>query len=257
VATSTTDPNPALGTEPGAHVQEENDNDSTDLAQQAEEELADIDKPIEPRTWLFEGDFVLKRGDQDIPQHFRGEYIQQPLSYLSFLEFTCLLARKIEEAMRGEDGIKVKDLIETTEGAMPFMVDGSTIESVVRRSDFDGIDTFVQGLMKLVSYVPDVIEECQFIWLGVPRKDRVFLRGIWSRSPDQGGLSPQEGEEMLSLFIDQNYEELETFFVERLPRIGRVVTSARKRMMKIRGARQDDSQRSRPWRATQEPIQSQ
>lgn len=274
MAVDATNPTPALETEPGADVQPDpiavvpteeqasgdpgqTPEEAAAAAQQAAEDLADIEKPVEPRTWLFEGDFNLKRGDKLIPQHFRGEYTQKPLSYLAFLEFTGLLAAKIEEAMRGEDGLTIKEVIESTESAMPFIVDGDRIEAVVEKRDFDGIDAFVKGLMKLASYVPDVIEECQFIWLRVPRRDRVFLREIWNRSLDDGGLSHDEGEEMLSLFIEQNYEELENFFGERLPRMGRVARIARMRTAKNRDESPEGSRRSRPWSRTQEDTPSQ
>lgn len=220
-------------------------------------DLADIEKPVEERVWKWESNFTLNRGGDIIPQHFIGEYVQKPLSYFAFLEFTGLLARKIEEAMRGDDGITIKDIVETTKGALPFMVDGDHIEEVITKQDFNGIDAFVQGLMKLVSYIPDVIEECQFIWLRVPRRDRAFVREIWGKSPSDGGLSNDEGEEMMTIFIQQNYEELESFFVDRLPRISRTTQAMRAIMTKIRGDRPEGSQRSKPWSRTQVPTESQ
>lgn len=263
MATSPTDTTPALETEPGAVPPQQpleappEPEVTSEVVEQASDDLADIEKPIEPRVWVFEGDFTLRRGDVDIPQHFKGEYVQEPLSYIGFLEFTGLLARKIEEAMRGEGGLTIKDIIDTSEGMVPLVVDGDRIESIVQRRDFEGIDAFVQGLMKIASYVPDVIEECQFIWLGVPRRDRSFLREIWRKPRDRGGLSHDEGEEMLSLFIEQNYEELEDFFTVRLPRIAGAASRARKRMMKRRGENNGDSQRSRPWSPTPAPTPSQ
>lgn len=220
-------------------------------------DLADIEKPVEERVWKWESDFTLNRGGELIPQHFVGEYTQKPLSYFAFLEFTGLLARKIEEAMRGDDGITIKDIVETTKGALPFMVDGDHIEEVITKQDFDGIDAFVQGLMKLVSYVPDVIEECQFIWLRVPRRDRAFVREIWGKSPADGGLSNDEGEEMMTLFIEQNYEELESFFVDRLPRITRTAQKMRTITMKDRDELPAGSRRSKPWSRTPALTESQ
>lgn len=219
------------------------------------EDLDDIEKQLEPRVWKFEGEFNVMRNGEIIPQVFQEEYVQKPLSYLAFLEFSGLLAKKIDEAMAS--GLTIQDVLKTAEGAIPFVVDGKTISAAVTKDDFEGADSLVQGLFKLASYVPDIIEEAQFIWLRVPRKDRPYLREIWGRSRDEGGMTAEEGEEMLSVFIDQNYEELEDFFVERLPRIARVAQNARKRMQKLRAERPVGSRRSRPWRATADTTPSQ
>lgn len=220
-------------------------------------DLDDVEKQVETRVWKFSGEFIIDRNGVPTPQQFEGEYEQKPLSYFAFLEFTGLIAKKIDEAMSGPDGLTIQTIVDSTEGAMPFLVDGKNVSSVIEKKDFNGLDAFVQGLFKLASYVPDLIEDCQFTWLRVPRRDRPFLREIWGRSPSDGGMTNDEGEEMLTVFIDQNYEELEDFFVERLPRIVKTTQAARKRMMKGRAELPEGSRRSRPWRATQEITQSQ
>jgi len=58
----------------------------------------------------------------------------------------------------------------------------------------------------------------------------MLVREIWGKPVDEGGLSMDDGEAMLSLFIHQNYEELERFFVERLRRIGQQIQKERKRI---------------------------
>jgi hypothetical protein len=227
----------------------------SEAAEQHEAEIDDIEKQIEPRTWIFKGTFVLDRNGVDTPQDFEGTYVQRPLSYFAFLEFTGLIARKIDEAMSGPEGLTIQQVMDSTQSAMPYIVDGSRIEAAVEQKKFDGIDSFIQGIAKLAGYVPDVIEECQFIWLRVPRRERVFLREIWGRSAEEGGMTADDGEEMLVTFIDQNYEELETFFVQRLPRMLKRTQAARARMQarKLRAG----SRQSRPLSRTAEPTQSQ
>lgn len=224
-------------------------------AQTYEDELADIESPVEPRTWIFEGNFNVRRGDEFLPQEFKGEYEQLPLSYFGFLEFTGLIAKKIDEAMSGDDGLTIREMIETTQSAVPFIVDGANVEAAIEENKLEGVDAFVQGLMKLASYVPDVIEECQFIWLRVPRRDRPFLREIWAKPMDKGGLSPTEGEEMMSLFIEQNFQELEDFFFERLPRLAQTVNRVRAKSKKRGG--NIGRRLSRPLSPTAETTQSQ
>lgn len=250
-----TPPSPPPMTVDESQQPPEPSDDRSDEDVSASEDLDDIEKQMESRVWKFEGEFNVMRNDETIPQVFKAEYEQKPLSYFAFLEFSGLLAKKIDEAMAS--GLTIEDALKTAQGAVPFVVDGKTISAAVTQRDFQGADSLVQGLFKIASYVPDIMEEAQFIWLRVPRKDRPYLREIWGRARDEGGMTAEEGEEMLSIFIDQNYEELEDFFVERLPRIAAVAQNARKRMQKLRAERPAGSRRSRPWRRTAEGTPSQ
>lgn len=97
-----------------------------------------------------------------------------------------------------------------------------------------GIDGVLSFVVKLMSILPDIILDAQCIWLRVPRQERAILADIWSRSPDDGGLSMDQGEEMMALFIAQNYGELERFFVERLRRLANTAIAARRRSQQDR-----------------------
>jgi hypothetical protein len=85
-----------------------------------------------------------------------------------------------------------------------------------------------------------VIEEAQCIWLRVPFRDRMLVREIWAKPVDEGGLSNDEGEEMMTVFLLQNYEEIERFFAKRLRKVGRTVRDERERIHpEIKAARID------------------
>ncbi len=190
------------------------------------DELDDIEKQVLERTWHFEGTIKGMVRGQMREEHFEREYVQKPLSYLAMMQFTALLGRSIDAAMSGPEGLSMQGIgdVLSVAGA-----DG-ILSGSLRSSDFEGIDSFVRGFAKLAAYVPDIIAEAQCIWLRVPLRDRLALIEIWSKPVDEGGLSPDDGEEMFSIFIDQNYEELERFFVKRSRRVAERWQKARKRL---------------------------
>ena len=82
--------------------------------------------------------------------------------------------------------------------------------------DFADADTFVQALGKLLSHAPKFLTDSYCIWLGVPDYQRDLVSAMLAAPVDEGGLSDEQGMEIIEVFIDQNYEALDTFFRERI-----------------------------------------
>lgn len=181
----------------------------------------DIEKPVTHKEWTFEADYEVLMKEQMVPKTFKRTYTQKPLSYHAFAEFTGLLGRKLAEAMRGPDGLSL-DRLTPGEASIPLQFNDGQIS--LAGGDEDLIDPIVQGIAKLATYVPDLMGESQCIWLRVPRTERPMLIDIWSRPVDEGGMSMDQGEEMLSVFIEQNYDELNGF----LKRYGRVKSTVQR-----------------------------
>lgn len=188
----------------------------------------DIEKPIGHKTWHVEADYILRVAGREENKKFERDYVQKPLSYLAFGEFTGLIGRSLAAAMKGPDGLSL-DRITPGGASIPLeFKDGSV--SIVDNGE-DVIDPIIQGIATLASYVPDFMAECQCIWLRVPRQERLHLIDIWARPVDEGGMSMDEGEEMLNIFIEQNYEELNTF-LKRYARVKGTVQKMKKRLRK-------------------------
>jgi hypothetical protein len=187
--------------------------------------LDDVEKQVVTRAWHFEGTIKGVVRGQPVEEHIIRDYEQKPLSYIAMIQFTGLLGRKIDEAMAGPEGLKIESIAEIAE-----VVQLASAGGQLSAGAFAGIDSFVSGLAKISSYVPDVIEEAMCIWLRIPFRDRMLVREIWAKPVDEGGLSNDDGEEMMTLFLRQNYEEVERFFVERLRRMGKVVQEERRRL---------------------------
>lgn len=193
------------------------------LAGAADDQLDDLEIQVEAREWVVAGaiSVIDPRNNQETQLDFSRSYMQKPLSYTAMLQFTGLIGDRISTVMA--QGITLESVL----GDVQTIAEVFTSDDGITRGDFSGVDSFVRGLAKLATYLPDVVEECQCIWLRVPLHERHVVKDIWGRSPEDGGLSMQQGEEMLSLFIAQNYQELEDFFVERLPRVLRQSRKAR------------------------------
>lgn len=210
---------------------------STDpeVPREHDSQLDDIEIQVAHRDWTVEGDFVVRKRDgseETVP--FKRTYTQKPLSFTAMLQFTGLIGEKISQAMSGPEGLTLDGVLSDADGlegiGRAFLTSG----------DFAGVDSFVKGIAKLATYAPEVIEDCQCIWLRVPHAERPIVKEIWSRSPEDGGLTFLEGQEMLELFLAQNYEEVEDFFAVRLRRLAAMVSKLR-----ARRSNSDASRRSR------------
>lgn len=191
--------------------------------------VEDIEKPIGHKEWMFEAEYEIMLKGEMKPQTFKRIYVQKPLSYHAFGEFTGLLGRKLAEAMRGPDGLSL-DRLTPGEASIPLEFRGGQI-SLAGGDEDNVVDPIIQGIAKLASYVPDLMGEAQCIWLRVPRTERPLLIDIWSRPVDEGGMSMDQGEEMLNIFIEQNYEELNGF-LKRYARVKNTVQKMRSRLTK-------------------------
>lgn len=196
--------------------------------------LDDVEQDVPHREWHFEGEYkVLIRGEE-VQQNFERTYVQKPLAYSAMMEFTGLLGRKIDELMAGPTGLSIDAMGGGGALGIPLGFQDGTL--VFQSTDGGGADAVVQALAKLIGIMPDIILEAQCIWLRVPRQERPILMDIWARPIDEGGMSHDDGEELMGLFIEQNYEELENFFVRRLANHRDRVQRARKKMLARRAA---------------------
>lgn len=154
-------------------------------------------------------------------------YVQKPLSYFGKMEFFGLVGEVIDKAVSGENGLRISSL---------FDVPGRG--GALSASDFRDADTFVQAVGKLLTYAPDFLQKCYCIWWSVPEYERPWVIDVISRSPDEGGLTDDEGIEAIEIFIDQNWEALEGFFRDKI--------STLRDRVQTRRAEAAESRQSRP-----------
>jgi hypothetical protein len=169
-------------------------------APQAVHEEPDVRRAILPRNdvkvWTFGGEAAgLER-----------QYIQRPLSFAAKIEWFGEVGKVIDRAMSGEGALTMKGLFSapTTRG------------NGLSMTDLMDADTFVQALGKLISYSPKFMTDSFAIWLAVPDYERDLFKELMNLPVEEGGLSDDDGFEIIERFIDQNYASLEKFFRERL-----------------------------------------
>jgi len=167
--------------------------------EEAKEVLETIVPNKEAKTWTF------GKGTDVVT------YVQRPLSYFGKMEWFALLAEAIDRVM--QDGTTVTDML----SQVGVVGDRSSISV----SDFTDADTFIRSMAKLAQAMPEFFEESYCMWLNVARGDREYVKAIMKQPEDDGGLNDEQGFEIMERFLDQNVGAIESFFVERLPKLGK------------------------------------
>jgi hypothetical protein len=161
-----------------------------------DEDILDILQPkAEPKTWVI--------GKDD----YAREYVQKPLSFIAKMQWFSLVGDVLDQALSGPDGMHLGNLFAAPGG-------GSFAPQ-----DFREADTFVQAVGKLLAVAPDFLVNSYCIWLNVPDYERPAVAEIMKLPPDEGGLTDEQGMEIIEVFIDQNYEALDSFFRDSLGRL--------------------------------------
>lgn len=167
-----------------------------------EHDIVDILAPKkEPKVWTIGQD------------EYQRTYIQRPLSFIAKMQWFSLVGEVLDKALSGPNKMSMNSLLTgapTTRGQLTI-------------ADFTDADTFVQALGKLLSHAPEFLLDSYVIWLGVPDTEKDLTKQILSLPEEDGGLSDEQGIEIIEIFIDQNYDALDAFFRKRIGELRRRV----------------------------------
>lgn len=159
------------------------------------EDVVDVLRPkAEPKQWTF--------GPEDMPLVF----IQRPLSFIQKMQWFSLVGGVLDKAMSGENPVSVNELLTNPTSSRR----GMTLE------DFRDADTFVRAIGKLVVHAPKFVTDSYCIWLGVPDHQKQVVSEIMAYPEEEGGLTDDQGLEIIEIFIDQNYDALADFFGDKI-----------------------------------------
>jgi hypothetical protein len=173
----------------------EGNSEAAASAEEAKEDLEVLAPKVAAKEWTF--------GEGEIQR----TYIQQELSVLGFAQWTGLVGEFLDKAMSGDNALTLNALMSPPslrQAGQPI-----TIQS------FQDADVFVHAIGKLVQFAPDFLGKSVCIWLDVPDYEWDLVQALMKRSPKIGGMSHDDFQEILEIFIDQNYAEINRFFRER------------------------------------------
>lgn len=140
-------------------------------------------------------------------------YVQSELSFFEKQDFTTLIGKYFERFADGEFGISIKDLFSDeirTQIRIPTEATPEVAERLVEENA-----SLIKAIIKVVNELPDLQMEIILIALGVPTNERPAvaktLRGpVW-----KGGLTDEQGFDILKTFITQNAVAIRDFFLKK------------------------------------------
>jgi hypothetical protein len=130
------------------------------------------------------------------------------------MQWFSLVGDVLDKSMSGEGGISVNEIL-----AAP-----GDPRNGLSLTDFRDADTFVRAIGKLVVHAPDFILDSYCIWLGVPGHQRPLVKEVMSFPADEGGLTDDQGLEIIEVFIDQNFDALADFFGGKIATLQRRIS---------------------------------
>lgn len=172
-------------------------------------ELDALEPRVQKTEFLFEGEGGLSL-----------VYTLRPLSYFGKMELISVLGDALNRAMRGPDGVRLSDII----NAMPDKgEEDSPRFNLFNASGMETMEPMVASVAKLVTFFPELIKEIYCLALGIPRMERTLAIMLMDRPVEEGGLSDDDGLEILEGFVSINGEVLRSFFADKvMPMLERV-----------------------------------
>jgi hypothetical protein len=142
-------------------------------------------------------------------------YAQKPLSFFGKMELFSLLGSAVDKALKDGD-VSVSDLFDR-----PQVRDLSSISA----NEVKEADLFVKAVAKLVEFAPDFLKDLYCVILAIPKGEREYAKMLMEAPEDEGGLSDDEGIDILNTFIDQNWEAMVDFFGKKIMPLAQKVSS--------------------------------
>lgn len=139
------------------------------------------------------------------PSDMQMEFIQRRMSFVGKMQWFALVGGVMDKALGGANGISVNELLTTPGERGQFTA-----------ADLRDADTFVRALGKLMTHAPEFLLDSYCIWLSVPEHQRKLVKEIMSEPEENGGLTDDQGLEIIEVFIDQNFDALADFFGDKI-----------------------------------------
>jgi hypothetical protein len=125
-------------------------------------------------------------------------FIQDVLGMFPTQEFITRITEVLDLFVQGDMGMKLGELFRG-EIAMPDTFDPESVNDVV-----DENLEIIKAFIKLVQLMPDLQLDIMCMSLGIPRQQRSWAKDQLQEPPSRGGLTVEEGFDILICFVRQN-----------------------------------------------------
>lgn len=153
-------------------------------------------------------------------------YAQRPLSFFGKMELFSLLGATLNEAVSKGDF--------------------SITEFMQENQEIRDSEVFIRIVARLIEFAPDFLKDLYSIALAIPKGEREYVKALMELPEDEGGLSDNDGVEILDVFVEQNWDAMTDFFVQKILPFSQKVSS-----------RVQNTQLSKPLNRTQRRTQKQ
>lgn len=153
-------------------------------------------------------------------------YYQEEMSFFYKAEFMNMLGRVMDERFLSENsGLNIADLFDSeVKLEIPTELNRDEVQKQLGQSM-----GMINAFLRLIQIFPDLMKDIFAIALGIPKPERNWAMGILTGPTRTGGLSDDQGFQIIDTFIEQNAEAIRKVFTERLAR------TAEKARMALRG----------------------
>jgi hypothetical protein len=136
------------------------------------------------------------------------------LSFFEKQDFITLMGGYFDRFAEGEFGISLKEIfgedVRKQMGEIPTEVSANQAEQIIG----DNAD-LIKAVVKVANTLPDLQLKIIMIALGVPPNERAFVGEILRGPVWRGGLTDDQGFEILHIFITQNAKAIRSFFAQK------------------------------------------
>ena len=148
-------------------------------------------------------------------------YTQETLGMFPAQEWMNMMLAVVRDLLVGKYGIKIGELFKSAttssdsrsilQQIVPEALDEDSVNKVV-----DSNIDMIQAFLNLITIVPDLLHETIALSLGVRRKQREWFKDQISEPPSRGGLTVDEGFDILGTFVRQNGDSIRRFLGEKI-----------------------------------------
>lgn len=165
-------------------------------------------------TRVLEMKLLLLGPDGHLTDQFRDfEYVQATLGFGPIQDFFNKIGKEIKKFAKGEYGMNIADLIGgdiRQKISAPNELSGEQVQKLV-----DDNQAIIDVFLALIREIPELEWDIIALSLGVPRGQIEWFKLAITEPPHRGGLTIDEGFDILKVFVRQNAAAVRRFFEDQ------------------------------------------